>query len=227
MSLGPHLADFLALNQEIHSVPTADALSALPDSPTDDPTTRLVLLYIVHGDHMVLELDADDEYWLPHTWYHKDVNIDSSSEAFKALEKSHMLQPSQNPIFLGTTLSDSVKTYHYAYNGCSKVSQKKFKHGAHWVPIGNFLNCLAGGSIGLKTRNTLKLQYNSLGKPGVNFLSKVAAASMYPDLTTLTAASSMRSPKRPKTDTPLIARQAKRRVAFLVLWHQGESKYSP
>ena len=87
MSLGPHLAELSALNQEIHSVPTADALSALPDSPTDDPTTRLVILYIVHGDHMILELDADDEYWLPHTWYHKDVDIDSSSEAFAALEK--------------------------------------------------------------------------------------------------------------------------------------------
>jgi len=94
LSLGPHLADLLVLNQEIHSVPTADALSALPESPTDGPTTRLVLLYIVHGDQMVLELDADDEYWLPHTWYHKDVDIDSSSEAFKALEKNHMLQPS-------------------------------------------------------------------------------------------------------------------------------------
>jgi hypothetical protein len=74
LCLGPYLADFFALNQEIHSVPTADALSALPDSPPDDPTTRLVLLYIVHGDHMVLELDADDEYWLPHTWYYKDVD---------------------------------------------------------------------------------------------------------------------------------------------------------
>jgi hypothetical protein len=73
---------------------------------------------------MVLELDADDEYWLPHTWYHKDVDIDFSFEAFKALEKPHMLQRSQNPIFLGTTLSDSVKTYHYAYNGSSKTSQK-------------------------------------------------------------------------------------------------------
>jgi hypothetical protein len=72
---------------------------------------------------MVLELDADDEYWLPHTWYHKDVDIDSSSDAFKALEKTHMLQPSQNPIFLGTTLSYSIKTYHYAYNGSSKISQ--------------------------------------------------------------------------------------------------------
>ena len=39
------------------------------------------------------------------------------------------------------------------------------------------LNCLAGISIGLNTRNTLKLQYNSLGKPGISFLSRVAAAS--------------------------------------------------
>ena len=87
MSLGPHLADFLALNQEIHSVPTADALSALPDSPPDNPISRLILLYIVNKDHMVLELDADGEYWLPHAWYHKDVDIDSSSAAFATLEK--------------------------------------------------------------------------------------------------------------------------------------------
>jgi len=86
LSLGPHLADFLALNQQIHSVPTADALSALPDSPPKGPTIRLTLLYIVHGDHLVLELDADNEYWLPHTWYHEDVDIDSSSKAFSTLE---------------------------------------------------------------------------------------------------------------------------------------------
>jgi hypothetical protein len=168
---------------------------------------------------MDLELDADGEYWLPHAWYHKDVDIDSSSEAFTALEKMHMMQPSQNPNFLGTTLSDSVKTYHYDYNGNSKFPQRDFKHGAHWVPISNFLNCVVGVSIGLTTRNTLKIQYKSLGKPGVSFLSRVAAASMYPDLSTLATSDSMRSPKRPKIHmhTSLIGRQAKRRVAFLVL----------
>ena len=96
---------------------------------------------------MALELDADDEYWLPHTWYHKDVDIDSSSEASKALEKMHMVQPSQNPNSLGTAFSNSVKTYNYAYNGSSKLSQRDFKHGAHWVLISNFLNFLAGVSI--------------------------------------------------------------------------------
>ena len=81
----------------------------------------------------------------------------------------HIVQPSLNPNFLGTTLSDSIKTYHYAYNGNSKLSQRDFEHGAHWVPISNSFNCLAGVSIGLNTRNTLKLQYKSLGKPGVSF----------------------------------------------------------
>ena len=88
-------------------MPTADALAALPDSLPEDATVRLALLYIVHGVHLILGLDAENKYWLLHTWYYKDVDIDSNSQAFKALEKMHMVQPGQNPHFLGTTLLNS------------------------------------------------------------------------------------------------------------------------
>lgn len=87
LGLGPQLADFIALNQQIHSMPTTDTLPALPDLPPGDTTVRLALLYIVHGGRMILKLDANDEYSPQHTWSHKDVDIDSSSRVFKALEK--------------------------------------------------------------------------------------------------------------------------------------------
>ena len=110
--------------------------------------------------------------------------------------------------------------------GSSKLSQRDFEFGAHWIPIRTFLNRLAGVPTDLETSHPLKLQYSTLGKPGVSFLSKVATTPKLPDPPTLATLNNMRSPKRPKTDTSLASRQAKRRVAFLVLWYQGESKYS-
>ena len=137
-----------------------------------------------------------------------------------------MVQPGKNPSFLGTTHSESQKIYHYAYMGSSKLSQRDFEFGAHWVPIRSFLNCSAGVPTGLETSHHLRLQYSTLDKPGMSFLSKVSTTPKLPDLPTLATSNNMRSPKRPKTDNSLASRQAKRRVAFLVLWYQGESKYS-